>query len=246
MRHITRIKTTGLLSRGLLVTGLLCAAGAAQADISSSWTVTNDYDFRGFSQSAKDPAIQASLDYSHQSGFYIGGWASNVDFGPGSDIDYEVDIYAGFTNELANGVSYDVGLVQYAYPDDSDANYLEIYGGVTKDWFEGKLWFSPDFGGDTTPGDTEGWYLEANGTFPLPQNFTLLAHIGYSTGDYWDDIYGDDLIDYSIGIGYSLNNFNLELKYVDTDSDVPDTKVDPFNNEGRVIFTLSTTFPWGK
>jgi hypothetical protein len=39
-----------------------------------------------------------------------------------------------------------------------------------------------------------------------------------------------------VGIGYTLDNFNLSLKYVDTDIDDADTD--------RVIFTVSTTLPW--
>jgi uncharacterized protein (TIGR02001 family) len=231
--------------RILAALGLLTAAGAAHAELSSTWTLTNDYDFRGISQSAKDPAIQASLDYAADSGWYVGAWASNVDFGD-LDVDYEVDLYTGFAGGEEGGLGYDVGLIYYAYPDESDVDYIEAYGGLTYDWFEGKLWYSNDFGGDLTDGDTSAIYLEANATFPLPQDFSLLLHAGLSTGDYWDDVIGDDAIDYSIGVGYSINNFDLALKYVDTETDddfiVED---DVFNNEGRVIFTVSTTFPWG-
>ena len=67
---------------------------------------------------------------------------------------------------------------------------------------------------------------------------------GYSTGDYWDNAIGDDTLDYSVGVGYTVNKFNLALKYVDTDTDAVVTD-DVFNNEGRVIFTVATTFPWG-
>ena len=105
-----------------------------------------------------------------------------------------------------------------------------------------KLWYSNDFGGDTTDGDTSGIYVEANATFPLPGNFSFLLHAGLSTGDYWDDIAGDDVIDYSAGVGYDVGNFSLALKYVDTETDV--VTDDVFNNEGRVIFTIATTFPW--
>jgi uncharacterized protein (TIGR02001 family) len=96
-----------------------------------------------------------------------------------------------------------------------------------------------------TQGDTEAWYLDFNGTFPLPQNFTVLAHVGYSTGDYWDDINGDDVLDYSIGVGYTLNKFNLALKYVGQDQDNEVTG-DVFNSEERVILSFATTFPWGE
>jgi uncharacterized protein (TIGR02001 family) len=239
-----------LIKRGVGVLGLLSVAGMAQAGVTSTWTLTNDYDFRGFSQNAKDPAIQASVDYAHESGFYVGAWASNVDFGPATpaleEVNYEVDVYAGFTKTLeASGITWDAGLVTYNYPDEADYNYLEIYGSIAKDWFKGKLWYSPDFGGDTTDGDTEAWYLEGNGTFPLPQNFSLQAHVGYSSGDYWDLPGLDDVVDFSIGVGYTFNKFNLALKYVDSETDI-DNRGDVFNNEGRVVFTFATTFPWGE
>jgi uncharacterized protein (TIGR02001 family) len=221
--------------------GLLTAAGVANAEVSSTWTLTNDYDFRGFSQSATDPAVQGSIDFAADSGFYVGAWASNVDFGD-ADVDYEVDVYAGFSG--GETLLWDAGIVYYAYPDDSDFNYAEIYGSLGYEWFEGKLWYSNDFGGDATDGDTSAIYVEGNATIELPQNFSVLLHAGLSTGDYWDDVNGDDQIDYSIGVGYTAGNFDLALKYVDTDSDVEVTD-DVFNNEGRVIFTIATTFPWG-
>jgi uncharacterized protein (TIGR02001 family) len=230
--------------RILAALGMLAAASTANAELSSTWTVTNDYDFRGFSQSAKDPAVQASLDFATDGGWYIGAWASNVDFGD-ADVDYEVDLYTGFSGGAEDGLGWDVGLVYYAYPDESDFDYIEAYGSISHSWFKGKLWYSPDFGGDTTDGDTAGIYGEVNGTFPLPANFSLLLHAGYSTGDYWDDVNGDDVLDYSAGVGYEAGNFSLALKYVDTDTDAVVTD-DVFNNEGRVVFTIATTFPWGE
>jgi uncharacterized protein (TIGR02001 family) len=232
MRHV----------RILAAFGLLVAAAAANAQVSSTVTLTSDYDFRGFSQSAKDPALQASLDYAHESGWYVGGWASNVDFGE-ADVDYEVDLYTGFSGGAEDGVGWDVGLVYYAYPDESDFDYVEAYGGITYNWFEGKVWYSPDFGGDTTPGDTSAIYIEANATIPVRENFSVLLHAGLSTGDYWDDINGDDVIDYSVGVGYDISHFNLALRWVDTETDAV-VEDDVFNNEGRAIFTVATTFPW--
>lgn len=230
--------------RTLAALGLVTAAGAAHAEVSSTWTLTNDYDFRGFSQSAKDPAVQASLDFATDSGWYIGAWASNVDFGAGVDVDYEVDLYTGFAGGAEDGLGYDVGIVYYAYQSDSDPNYLEAYAGLTYDWFEGKLWYSPDFGGDATPGDTSAFYIEANATIPMPNNFSIMLHAGLSSGDYWDDINEDDVIDFAVGVGYTAGNFDLGLKYVDTETDSV-VRDDVFNNEGRVVFTISTTFPWG-
>lgn len=237
----------------LAALGLLTAAGA-HADVSSTWTLTNDYDFRGNSQSAKDPAIQGSVDYAADSGWYVGAWASNVDFGDAVDVNYELDLYTGFTRSYDSGFGWDAGIVYYAYPDESDFNYFEIYGSVSYDWFKAKLWYSDAFGGDAAEalaqdlvGDdaVSAWYLEGNAAIPLPADFSVLLHAGISTGDYWDNAFGDDQIDYSVGVGYTYGKFNLALKYVDTDGDVEVT-TDEFNNEGRVIFTIASTFPWGE
>ena len=78
-----------------LVTGLLALSGVSQAQFSSTWTFVTDYDFRGYSQSARDPAIQASADYAFgESGLSVGIWASNVDFGV--DDDLETDYYVNY------------------------------------------------------------------------------------------------------------------------------------------------------
>lgn len=60
-------------------TGLFVLSAGANAAVTSTWTLASDYDFRDITQSAQDPALQASVDYVHDSGWYIGGWASNID-----------------------------------------------------------------------------------------------------------------------------------------------------------------------
>jgi uncharacterized protein (TIGR02001 family) len=241
--------------RILTALGLVAAAGAANAGVTSTWTLTNDYDFRGNSQSAKDPAIQGSIDYAHESGWYIGAWASNIDFfEPDADPKYELDLYSGFTGTTESGLGWDAGLVYYTYPQETDFNYFEIYGSLSKDWFKGKIWYSNKFGGTAAEDlakalagtdKVSAWYVEGNATFPLPENFSVILHAGYSFGDYWDNAFGDKQLDYAAGVGYTAGNFTLALKYVDTSGDIK-VRTDEFNNEGRVIFTVATTFPWKK
>jgi uncharacterized protein (TIGR02001 family) len=232
--------------RILATLGLLAAAAAAQAEVSSTWTLTNDYDFRGASQSAKDPAVQASIDYANESGWYVGAWASNVDFGDDADVDYEVDLYTGFSGGEEEGLGWDVGLVYYAYPDDSDLNYPEIYGKLSYGIFSGALFFSNDY----VNSSESAFYASGDVSVPLPENFSLIGHAGYSFGDYWDGEEGEsssDYIDWSVGVGYTVGNFELALKWVDTTLDEGDfgfSGDDVFNTEGRVIFTIATTFPW--
>lgn len=217
----------------------LLGAGVAAAEVSSTITLTSDYDFRGVTQTDEDPALQASIDWAADSGWYVGAWASNVDF-PGYDGSLELDLYTGFSGGSEDGLGWDVGLVYYTYPDSDGSategelsNFPEIYGGLSYGMFSGKLWYSNDFGGT----DDSAFYLEGGAAIPLPANFTLDLHVGYSDGDGVESSYGvSNYFDYSVGVSYSVNKFDLGLKYVDTDIDGADTD--------RVIFTVSTTLPW--
>jgi uncharacterized protein (TIGR02001 family) len=226
---------------------LLFASTVAQAQVSSTITLTNDYDFRGISQSAKDPALQASLDYDFGNGFSIGAWGSNIDFEP-LDGDIEIDFYGAYSAEINDDTSWSAGATWYSYPGSDDIQeYAEIFGGLDKGPIGGKLWYSPDL---YDLGES-AWYLEGNGTFELPQNFSLLLHLGYSFGDAWDLDFvdgglGGELFDYSIGLGYALEQFSLTLKYTGTDASGEQKITDDVgNNEGRIVFAIATTLPWG-
>ena len=69
------------LTQGLAAVVLLASASIAQAEITGNASVVSDYNWRGITQTAGDPAIQGGIDYAHDSGFYAGAWGSNVDFG---------------------------------------------------------------------------------------------------------------------------------------------------------------------
>jgi uncharacterized protein (TIGR02001 family) len=252
-----------LIRGGACLLGLLAVATAAQAGVTSTWTVASDYDFRGITQSGLDPALQGSIDYAHDSGWYIGAWGSNIDFGIDEaatglkDPSVEVDLYTGFTRQLDTGVNYDLGGVFYTYPKESDFNYLEVYAGLGYTdksglSIKGKFFYSPDFGGDSTGGNTPAQYLSGDLSMPLPANFSLTAHAGYSWGDYWDEAkdaaFGRPYFDYAVGVGYSAGKFSLALKYIDgsDDKEADGTANDIFSSESKVVLSVATTFPWGE
>ena len=230
------------LSQGVAAVLLLVSGAAAHAELSGTVGVVSDYDFRGISLSAKDPALQGSIDWAAENGFYVGAWGSNIDYGQGVDGDIEIDLYAGYAGETEAGLGWDVGLVYYTYPGSDDiSDYPELYGALSYKWFEFKQWYSNDLSGT----DLDGWYTEGNASFELPANFGLNLHLGYNYGDAFDDT---EYMDYSIGVAYTLGNFDLELKWVDNDlsnGDILYSRDDVFNSEGRAIFSVSTTFPWG-
>ncbi len=235
----------------LVAAGLLCAAATANAEVSGTVTAVSDYDFRGVSLSAKDPALQASIDYAHDSGFYAGAWASNIDYGSSIDGDIELDLYLGFAGETEGGMGWDVGLVWYTYPDSSASltassisDYPELYAGMTFGPVEIKQWFTNDYSGT----DLDALYTEMNYGFELPADFGLNLHLGYNYGDAFD---GFEYFDFAVGVSKSVGHFDMELRFTGTELDEDDVGLPPgtsfpdvFNPEPRVLFSISTTFPW--
>ena len=235
------------MTQGLAALVLLATASAAHAEFPGTFTgtitATSDYNWRGITQTSQDPALQGSVDYSMENGFYAGAWASNVDFGDCCDEEVEIDLYTGFSG--GETVTWDVGFIYYWYPGAEDLDFPEVYAAVGYEWFEAKLSYSSDFANYSE----QAWYLEGNAAYELPANFGLEAHIGYSTGDGIEEAYGqDDYFDWSVGVTYGFKNFGLGLKYVDgSDLDTLDgTPGDVSSSEGVVIFSVSTTFPWSQ
>ncbi|MDQ7072479.1 MAG: TorF family putative porin [Gammaproteobacteria bacterium] len=73
------------------------------ADVSANLNVTDNYIYRGVSNSDENPAIQGGLDYYNDAGIYAGIWSTTMDFQLGSDEpSYEFDMYAGVTGEFFN------------------------------------------------------------------------------------------------------------------------------------------------
>ena len=192
----------------------------AEGPISANVALTSDYVWRGTSQTDSGPAIQGGFDYAHESGFYLGVWGSNVDFN--DDADIELDIYGGYSNELANGFSYDIGAIHYDYPGQDSSDFDEIYLGIGYGFMSGKV--SHDLENDNT-------YWEAGADFELPEGFGLGLHIGYNDPDS-----GDEVTDWKIGVSKSLVGLDFELAYTDTDTSNDDL------TDARAVFTISKSF----
>jgi uncharacterized protein (TIGR02001 family) len=230
-----------------LVAGLLALSGVSQAQFSSTWTAVSDYDFRGYSQSAKDPALQGSADYAFgDSGLSVGAWASNVEF-DGYDGDVELDLYANYVGTINDTFSWTAGLTRYMYPGSDNTatesaigEYFEGYVGFNAGAFSFKQWYSNDF----YEVDESAQYTEVNYTQPFGDKFSLALHGGYSWGDYWDAA-GGEVFDYAVQGNFVAGNFTIFAKFTGTDaSGAMKVTSDSSNNEPRVLVGVMTTFPW--
>src|SRR5574343_1685727 len=53
-------------------------AAAETPALPGNFGIFSDYRFRGISQTRLAPALQGGFDYAHESGFYVGTWASSI------------------------------------------------------------------------------------------------------------------------------------------------------------------------
>lgn len=119
------------------VTEPLETAPAASSSIAWNVAVTSDYRYRAISQTRLRPALQGGVDYVHTDGWYAGAWASTIKWveDAGGDGEVEIDVYGGKRGALSQGLSYDVGVLRYVYPDNGlgrlpgwvNAHTTEVY-----------------------------------------------------------------------------------------------------------------------
>ena len=214
----------------LIAALLLMSAGvSAYAEVAGNVAITSDYRFRGISQSDRDPALQGGFDWAHDSGFYLGTWASSIDFGSvcieeddegdctettsGGSIEW--DFYGGFAGSITEEVGFDVGYMYYSYPSDNwpvDLDYQEFYGKLSFYGAEVGLIYSDDYFQSTN----DFWYVYGDYSFPVNETFSIDGHLGYN--DLSDEFgTGGSYLDWSIGVTASAVGLDFTLAYVDTD-----------------------------
>jgi uncharacterized protein (TIGR02001 family) len=231
-----------MMKKTLIAAALATISLPSVAEIAGNVAMTTDYRFRGISQTDRNPAIQGGFDWSHDSGFYLGTWGSNVDFAGSLELDY----YAGYAGDITDSVAFDVGAIYYDYPGDGGSlEFWEIYGGLSGDLgpvsLSGKVSYSDDYFGESGT----AFYYDLGASYALPAEFSLSAHFGYQTIDDgaasdagFFSSSEDSYKDWSIGVSRSFMGVDLDLSYLDTNlgkSDCFDTKI----CDSTVVFSVS-------
>lgn len=106
---MTRLHTAA--AAAALSLGLSSPALAQELSFSGGATLTSNYFARGVTFSNNRSALQFSVE-AGISGFYVGAWASNVDFGTNDTA--ELNLSAGYRFSVG-GAEIDIGYVRYVY-----------------------------------------------------------------------------------------------------------------------------------
>ena len=189
----SRVLCAAVLAASVVSFPLSSHAGSARFNLGA----VSLYKDRGVDQDARNesmrPAVQGSVDYDFDSGFYVGNWDSTGRFG---NADLEMDAYGGYRAQLSKDVGVDAGYIHYFYPGEGSRNSGELYTGLTYQRLGLKVYrgMRPD----VNEGDM---YYRVNYTHPLMDKLNVNVGAGYQTYD------ASDLrskLDYSVGMDYAL------------------------------------------
>lgn len=233
---------TSIFAAALLASTAIAAPAHAEDlgggfSVSGNAALVTDYRFRGVSFSDEDIAIQGGIDIEHDSGFYVGTWASSIEDSPVFGHT-ELDVYVGWSGEVTSGLSLDVGVLAYLYPNGNvgDADYVEPYASLTyaigpAEVTTGVAW-APS---QNSIGNDDNLYIYSDVGVGIPGTpISVGGHLGYTDGSLSIDPDGD-YWDWGLSAEAAFGMLSIGVAYVSTAVSGPGT-------DGAVVGTLGVSF----
>jgi len=222
-------------SSALTAVGVLACFGAvstasAEQSFTANAGITSNYVFRGQTQSDDGIAAQGGIDFTHESEFYAGAWASMVEGTAGNTGDgFEIDGYVGWAHSW-DDFGIDIGYIIYEYTDSAFAGGAqEFYVGF--DWGPAGITYYD--GSDDTAGASDYNYVDVGLDIELVDDVLLSFHYGRFSPDS----------------GSSYNDFKVEAtkNILDLDVSIAATYEDGKSNattskDTELFLTVKKTF----
>jgi len=202
----------------------------AEQSFTANAGITSNYVFRGQTQTDDSIAVQGGVDYTHETEFYAGAWASNVDGSNGnSGGGFEIDLYGGWAHSW-DDFGIDVGYIIYEYTDSQfSAGAREFYVGF--DWGPASITYYAGDDQSATPNDYN--YIDVGLELELVDDVLLKFHYGRNSPDR----------------GNSVNDFKAEAtkNILDLDVSLAVTYEDGTDNattskDTELFLTVKKTF----
>lgn len=224
----------------------LVAAGGFS--LSANAALATQYRFRGTNLSGDNIAVQGGVDVDHASGFYAGVWGSTINDRLTGYGGVELDIYGGYNWKLIEGVTADVGVVAYTFPDApvGGRNFVELYTSLTATLGPasakiGAAWDPAARGFAFAGFARDNIYVYSDLAVGIPlTGITLKGHLGYTDGTR-QIATNSGTFDWSIGASYRiLGPLVASVEYVDAAANVPFGPINP--NAGNLVGKISVNF----
>ena len=226
----------------------MAQAAEPESTLAFNAGVVSEYRYRGISQSRLNPALQGGVDYTDKSGFYVGTWASTIQWikDANGDAPVELDLYGGYKGAVGD-LAYDVGFLRYEYSRNNlnpSANTNEVYGAVTYGLFTAKYSHATSnlFG---FSGSKNSGYLDLSATVDLGDGYSLVPHLGHqSVKGAGNSKYS--YTDYALTLAKDLGNgLSASAALIGTDAEKDSYVYSPTNKQlgkSTVVLGLKYTF----
>lgn len=164
--------------------------------------------------------LATDLDIEHDTGLYVAGFASKVDFAAPADANIELDGLFGHRREIS-GIKFDLGAIYCADPGALDRPF-------TLSYWEFALKASYEIGpatllasGCSSPEfqleSGAAFYFEGGGDPKLPLVFVLSGRAGHQNIDNTTRFGLPDFWNRGIAVSREVYGFTLAVGYYDTD-----------------------------
>lgn len=223
----------------LLLLLVMMFSQAVWADVDAEVTLLSEYRERGVSWTDGKPALQAELTYSTESGFYLGSWATNVDFGDDDKTRLEWLAFVGYEYELSEHIGLTAEAGSYFYfggHDAKDGNYQE-YRLAARFYQDTELAvaYSPDYFG----ADFKNYSVALSQDFAVAEQYNL--NVTVSRTESIDERSWDAERDYFFAAEASLDRdwlgFNFELS-------ASTTSINTQGEDGKSALILGVSKAW--
>lgn len=220
-------------------------------EISGNIAVLSSYNLRGITNSPENDkaTLQAGIEYSHPTGFYVGYWGSTLGYSltnanaagkyTGRDA-FENNFTVGYSGEIDPDLSYKIGgIYYYYYESDAKSDFFETQLGLNyKDLSLSAFTATRNVIAANT-GDT---YLLASYSHVLPKDFTANVALGayyYNKNSNLETKNNFDFRHLTLGVSHPLGNTgaNMNIDYILGGYDRMEVK-----QKNKVAFGLSYNF----
>jgi uncharacterized protein (TIGR02001 family) len=185
------------------------------SEFSGAATLTSQYIYRGMAASDGDPALQLGIDYEHDSGLFVGAWASTIELNSAAgERDLELDYYAGFHYSSDAPWTTTLTVLRYTYPGQTGAHsydYNEVL--LAASWQQSytvEFGYTSDlYGLDLT---ARHWSLRAE--WPFASAWVLGGAIG---GNDLSNAGASHYLHWDLGASARISRLTFDLRWYDNE-----------------------------
>lgn len=206
-------------------------AGAQEGpdNLHASLTLATDYVHWGLSQLDSGPSLIIAVDFEHDTGFFAGASAGNVEFATESlrAKPRKRILYAYLGGAWRGRVwSGNVAIARSAYPDITyDYDYNELVASVS---YRGRVFLTASRTDDLLSLGSGATQVEIGTVWPMPWDLEISAGLGQlRTSDLPKHRYTHG----NIGVSKVVGRFGIDLRYHDTTLDAANHLGDPVRGE---------------